>query len=209
MSDAHLEARRRSILEAATTVFSRKGIELATMAEVAAEAGISPGAIYRYFENKEQLAHGCMSLKAEAIEAEWQQTAEVPADPMSAFHELSRLTFAALNEPESRLDTMLALEQMLIAARGGAGAGPGPLDHNHDWEHDFPEVVQGIALRLQYARDRGQFPDDVDIDALAGALFAFYWGARVLRMVAPSLDTDGQLKAVKALMDHAMPGRQS
>ena len=199
VSDAHLEARRRSIIDAATTVFSRKGIELATMAEVAAEAGMSPGAIYRYFENKEQLAHGCMSIKTEAIESQWQQTDEVPADPMAAFNELSRLTFAALNEPESRIDTMLALEQMLMAARGG----PAAAEHN-EWEHDFPQVVEGIAVRLRRAMESGQLPPGTDVSSLAGALFSFYWGARLTRMLAPSVDTDAQLQAVRALMEHAV-----
>ncbi len=197
VSDAHLEARRRSIIDAATTVFSRKGIELATMAEVAAEAGISPGAIYRYFENKEQLAHGCMSIKTEAIESQWQQTEEVPADPMAAFNQLSRLTFAALHEPESRIDTMLALEQMLMAARGGEGG------ETSEWEHDFPQVVAGIAVRLQRARDKGQLPAGTDVQSLAGALFSFYWGARLTRMLAPSVDTDAQLQAVRTLMEGA------
>ena len=45
VSDAHLEARRQSIVLAACRIFSRKGVESATMAEIAAEAGISPGAI--------------------------------------------------------------------------------------------------------------------------------------------------------------------
>jgi AcrR family transcriptional regulator len=201
VSDAHLEARRRSIIDAATTVFSRKGIEIATMAEVAAEAGISPGAIYRYFANKEQLAHGCMSIKTEAIEAQWQQTDDVPVDPMAAFYELSRLTFAELNEPASRIDTMLALEQMLMAARGGPGAEVSP------WEDDFPQVVEGIAVRLRRAQENGQLPAGTDVHSLAGALFSFYWGARLTRMLAPSVDTDAQLKAVRTLMDGAAGAR--
>lgn len=197
VSDAHLEARRRSIIDAATTVFSRKGIELATMAEVAAEAGISPGAIYRYFENKEQLAHGCMSIKTEAIESQWQETEEVPADPMAAFNELSRLTFAGLNEPQSRVDTMLALEQMLMAARGDPGG------ETSEWENDFPQVVEGIAARLRRAQEKGQIPATTDVQSLAGALFSFYWGARITRMLAPSVDTDAQLAAVRTLMEGA------
>ena len=57
VSDAHLEARRLSILKAARRVFSEKGVAAATMADIAAVACCSPGAIYRYFESKEALVN--------------------------------------------------------------------------------------------------------------------------------------------------------
>ena len=203
VSDAHLEARKRSILDAACRVFSQKGIELATMAEVAAVAGISPGAIYRYFENKEELARGCMTSKAEAIEAQWEQTAVPSGDPMGAFADLSRLTFGALNDPASCVDTMLTVEQMLMMARGRA-----PVTAGHIRE-EFPAVVTGIAVRLQHAREAGQLPADIDPTALAGALFAFYWGARLVRMIDPETDTDAQLDALFRVLQHAAPVAKS
>lgn len=202
VSDAHLEARRRSILDAATCVFSQKGIELATMAEVAAVAGISPGAIYRYFENKAQLARGCMSAKTEAIEAQWEQPDEISGDPMGAFSDLSQLTFGALNDPASCVDTMLAVEQMLMMARGRAPETAPEIDA------EFPAVVTGIAMRLQRGLEAGQLPPDIDPTALAGALFAFYWGARLLRMIDPDANTDAQLDALVCLLHHADPTAQ-
>ena len=203
VSDAHLEARRRSILDAATCVFSQKGIEIATMAEVAALAGISAGAIYLYFENKDQLARGCMTAKIEAIEAQWEQPDETSGDAMGAFADLSRLTFGALNDPASRVDTMLAVERMLCLARGRAPEATSPIDE------EFPAVVTGIALRLQRAQQAGQLPTDVDATALAGTLFAFYWGARLVRMIDPDTDTDAQLEALFHVLSHAAPDKSA
>lgn len=202
VSDAHLEARKRSILDAATCVFSQKGIEIATMAEVAAAAGISPGAIYRYFENKDQLARGCMTAKADAIEAQWEQPDETSGDPMGAFSDLSRLTFGALNDPASRVDTMLVVEQMLMTARGHA---PETGDHIRA---EFPAVVTGMSMRLQRGQQAGQLPPDIDPTALAGALFAFYWGARLVRMIDPETDTDALLDALFRVLQHAAPAPQ-
>ena len=71
VSGAHLEARKQSILLAASEVFSMKGVEAATMAEIAARAGISPGAIYRYFPGKEDLARCCMEEGGDAVDSEW------------------------------------------------------------------------------------------------------------------------------------------
>src|SRR5271157_948659 len=45
---------RNKILEAAQRVFANKGSS-ATMAEVAAEAGVSQGLAYRYFASKEEI----------------------------------------------------------------------------------------------------------------------------------------------------------
>lgn len=49
--------RKRSvqILEAAAHVFAQKGYHAATTKEIAAQAGVSEGTIYNYFQNKEDL----------------------------------------------------------------------------------------------------------------------------------------------------------
>src|SRR5476649_1558878 len=45
--------RRTQILEAAIVCFAKRGFHQASMHDISAEAGISVGLIYRYFENKE------------------------------------------------------------------------------------------------------------------------------------------------------------
>lgn len=44
-----------AILDAAVTVFFRDGLERATTNAIAAEAGISPGSLYQYFSNREEI----------------------------------------------------------------------------------------------------------------------------------------------------------
>ncbi len=50
--------RPQQILDAALRCFARKGFHQTTMHDVSAEAGISVGLIYRYFDNKEALISG-------------------------------------------------------------------------------------------------------------------------------------------------------
>lgn len=52
------ESIRKSILEAAAAEFNEKGFENASMRQIASRAGITPGNIYRYFANKENLLEG-------------------------------------------------------------------------------------------------------------------------------------------------------
>ena len=54
-TDPYLLQRKIEILAAAQAVFVRHGFERSTMQAIADEAGISAGAIYRYFPSKESL----------------------------------------------------------------------------------------------------------------------------------------------------------
>lgn len=49
------EERRSQILEAALKVFAEKGFKRATNKDIADAAGVSPGLLYFYFDNKEDL----------------------------------------------------------------------------------------------------------------------------------------------------------
>jgi AcrR family transcriptional regulator len=49
------ERRRQQIMVAAKRVFSVKDFNRATMEDIAKEAELSPGTIYLYFKNKEEL----------------------------------------------------------------------------------------------------------------------------------------------------------
>jgi AcrR family transcriptional regulator len=196
VSDAHLEARRQSILVAATKVFSQKGIAAATMAEIASEAGISPGAIYRYFENKEQLARGCMNESAESLKQAW----ENPAALELSFDELSRLTFAAINAPGEDIDTQMFLERAMIAIREGNRA------ELKEFADEHEKVREGISFLMN--RQYGERLGDFDVPHLSEALYSFYWGARLLKLMVPEIDTNKQFEVVYALMGAAL-GYQS
>ena len=51
-------ARREHILDAALTCFARGGFHATTMQAICREAGVSPGALYVYFDSKEALIAG-------------------------------------------------------------------------------------------------------------------------------------------------------
>ncbi|HVZ06190.1 TetR/AcrR family transcriptional regulator [Hyphomicrobium sp.] len=62
-------ARRENILDAALTCFARGGFHATTMQAICREAGISPGALYVYFDSKEALIAGlCERDRAEFAE---------------------------------------------------------------------------------------------------------------------------------------------
>lgn len=56
------ERRRQQIIVAAKRVFSSRGFNRATMEDIAAEAELSPGTLYLYFKNKDEL-YASLSLR--------------------------------------------------------------------------------------------------------------------------------------------------
>jgi len=79
------EKRIEQILDAAMRVFARVGYARATTNAIAAEAGISPGSLYQFFDNKEQIAQALerryadllASTRGSAIETKAGQPLEV------------------------------------------------------------------------------------------------------------------------------------
>ena len=62
-------ARREHILDAALSCFARGGFHATTMQDICKEAGVSPGAVYVYFNGKEALIAGlCERDRAEFAE---------------------------------------------------------------------------------------------------------------------------------------------
>lgn len=56
------ERRRQQIMVAAKRVFTNKGFSKATMEDIATEAELSPGTLYLYFKNKDEL-YASLSLR--------------------------------------------------------------------------------------------------------------------------------------------------
>lgn len=63
---AHADQMRRRILEGAARAFARSGPQATSVPEIAAEAKVSVGLIYRYFSGKAELYAAACTLGAEA-----------------------------------------------------------------------------------------------------------------------------------------------
>lgn len=85
--------RQQEILEAAREVFFKKGIRRATVDDVAAQAEVSKGTVYLYFQSKESiLAH--LLLEGLAILLSQLEAAYAPQEPLSAEKRLRQLVEA-------------------------------------------------------------------------------------------------------------------
>lgn len=61
--------RKQVIIDAAVKVFLQKGFEKATVREIAKEAGITTGAIYHHYKNKDELIHDAVTKHIHFIDS--------------------------------------------------------------------------------------------------------------------------------------------
>jgi AcrR family transcriptional regulator len=117
-----------SILDAAETVFAHMGYEEATTNHIAAQAGISPGSLYQFFSNKEEIAQALATRYTEELQRAYDSVFSVEAaslpfplwldqiiDVLLAFHFAHPAFHVLLNTPVSSRVTSLthALPQEL------------------------------------------------------------------------------------------------
>lgn len=190
--EAYLEARRGEILEAARRAFTRKGTQTTTMVEIAEEAGLTPGAIYRYFPNKERLIAACFDANAEDVIGHWQNISP-DSDPVASTLDFARKAVEWLDTPAARTDTILHLEYVLELARTNDTAGLAALKAEND------RIVGDVEERVRAAQAAGGLPHTIDARRYAGALFSFYWGLRLRRVIDPTVETQGQLEQLLLL----------
>jgi len=117
-----------SILDAAETVFAHMGYEEATTNHIAAQAAISPGSLYQFFSNKEEIAQALATRYTEELQSAYDAVFSVEAvslplslwldqvvDTLLAFHFAHPAFHILLNTPVSSHVTSLthALRQEL------------------------------------------------------------------------------------------------
>jgi TetR/AcrR family transcriptional regulator, transcriptional repressor of aconitase len=116
VTQAHVDARTDSIVHAAMKSFVEKGIDAATVQDIATEAGISAGAIYRYFPGKEHVLRGVL----EHFHLENREMfAAARADTNSPLEALERAAFWALENHASKESCALWMEMSLASWRYG------------------------------------------------------------------------------------------
>jgi AcrR family transcriptional regulator len=171
------EERRQQILEAALTVFGQKGFNAANVSDVAAQAGVSQGTIYWYFESKEELLTQALLFFFENF---GQGTLEALAQCPTATEKLRALGQAMVGfATEAEGLFTLFLEFWASSARR---AETGQL-----WIGmlvEYKDLVVGI---IEEGIQNGEFAP-VDAEPLVWAIMAAYDGLAAYDMFLSDLD---------------------
>ncbi len=182
-------AQRDRILKAAQQCFIRHGFHAAGMAGIAAAADMSPGLIYRYFENKNaiilaiierQLAEKRANIDSLREQPDWEQR-------------ICALFAGWQRGDDTLMNAALFLEMSAEATRD-------------------PQIAEAIAAADREARERflqwfsehasaqGAAPEPADLRARALALQSFIEGLAIRAVREPDFDANRVVAAVRLLI---------
>ena len=156
VSQDHLDARRRQILDGARACFARYGYEGATVRRLEEATGLSRGAIFHHFRDKESLFLALAeddALRMADVVSE-QGLVQVMRDLLSAPEPTGE------EHPADWLGTRLEVSRRLRTDPEFRGR----------WAERSEQLTKATRERLTRQRDAGNLRDDVDVDVLTSFL---------------------------------------
>jgi AcrR family transcriptional regulator len=195
VTDEHVQARRRQILEAAFECFAEKGFHAATVQDICRKAGLSPGAVYGYFAGKEDIIAASCEEGVRADEALFARRDETVPE---AIDRIIREGMSELTAPEA--DAWLRVRVELWAEAQGSPRVRESLVALYDRYRAW------LAELLREGQERGEVRPEVDPDALARILIGLYQGLVIERTLRWGEDADPRqyVAAVRALVSGAV-----
>jgi TetR/AcrR family transcriptional repressor of uid operon len=188
--------RRTRILDAAEACFVRNGFHRTTMQDVATEAGMSAGNLYRYFPSKDAIVQGLTERDRRQL-AEDFAAFDGASDFMATFARLGRKHF----EEDSRDRAVLCLQIWAEATR------------NPDFGRiaaEFEADVTGrLTALLETARAAGQIAPSADPRAIATLICTLADGLFVRRAIVPDFDPAREIPPVMNLIGALVGGALS
>ncbi|MHC5904486.1 TetR/AcrR family transcriptional regulator [Streptomyces sp. S6] len=205
VSQAHLDARRRQIMEAAERRFASNGFHATSMQDVLKEADLSAGAVYRYFSGKDELIHAIVAEVIGTLGEVYREAAEEIPPPMPdelvprAMRSMMKARPALMDSGDWLFPRLLihVWTELLRNEELAAQVGEGYERVRAAWG----EVVRG------YKR-AGIMPEDADADALARAMIALAQGLMMQIAVLEATPADMEkalTDGVRALMSMRAP----
>jgi AcrR family transcriptional regulator len=176
LTPENLDARRREILDGARRCFAQFGYEGATVRRLEAEIGLSRGAIFHHFKDKE-------SLFFAVAEDDAAEMAEVVAE-----HGLVQVMRDLRNKDAGWLGVQLELSRRLRTDP----------DFRERWAARSDRIVKAARERLQRGVESGTLRTDVSVPTLSAFLELVLDGLVLHRAMGRS---DGDLEAVLDLVE--------
>lgn len=188
------EDRRHQILDAAGTCFARTGFHQTTMQDVAAEAGMSPGNIYRYFASKDALIAGMTERDRAMI----LQDFSAIADETNLIDALAGLARKHLVEGTCG-QSALALE---IWSEGARNPAVGAMIRGIE-----RAVHEGLCDVLRRVQSQGRVAPGVNVDDVARFIGTLVDGLFKRRALEDDFDGEWAVALIVAVTEAALSGR--
>ncbi len=161
---------RTLILDTAEQVFREKGVGHTTLAEIAAAAGVTRGAIYWHFDNKAALLQAMNDRVHLPLEAMHQALADIAlTDPLAKMRESAHgvLKQVAQDPRSRRVFEIFSFKCEFVGDMAEM------LERQRESRR---HCLRDMEENLRHAVEKGQLPGDVDIERTAVGLYALVDG---------------------------------
>jgi TetR/AcrR family transcriptional repressor of uid operon len=183
--------RRDEILAAAQRCFVRSGFHQTSMHEICAEAGMSPGNLYRYFPSKEAIIAGIAERDRAEVAREFANV-DLSHGFFAVLEGMAKHHFAARPDEQVKLCT----EVMAEARRN-----PEIARISAAFDAD---VHRWLVELCQAAAERGDIASDVDFDAVATMLMIIADGVWWRRALDPKFKPEAVLPIFMDITRHML-----
>ncbi len=180
--------RREHILDAAERCFALSGFHRTSMQAICQAAGVSPGALYIYFDSKEALIAGIAERDRAAFQERFEGLSQAP-DLTGALRSLAEHYF--VDEPAHK--RLMCIEIGLEATRNPR---VGEIYQAVD-----AHVRASFEALFQRLADEGRIRPSLDIPALAQVFFTIGDGLFWRRAIDPAFDPGKALPAALAVIE--------
>jgi AcrR family transcriptional regulator len=194
----HLDARRRQIVDAAIACFARDGFHRATMQDICREAGLSAGAVYRYFASKDEIVEA-IADERHAREAGFIERAEGSGGGIEGLRELGRAFFSSLADPDERRRRLLGVQVWAEALRN-------PAVHRLVMRGTERQIEE-VAKLAREAQERGELDESLVPNGVARVMTALFQGFVLQQAWDERADVATYFETVEAMVDALAPAR--
>ncbi len=193
VSQSHLDARRRQILDAAIDCFAREGFHQTTMQDIVEQSALSPGAIYTYFKSKEDIIEA-IARERNRRDHGRMLAAQQQRDTDSGFRQLTHDFFETLrSDPEERKLRRLGIQIWAEALRN-----PRILELVR---HGIDETRGVFTDMVAQAQQRNEMPVTLPANALARVMMAVFLGFIVQQAWDDQVEVDPYVAVLEAIVD--------
>ncbi|MEV8592197.1 TetR/AcrR family transcriptional regulator [Streptomyces sp. NPDC052012] len=173
VSQEHLDARRRQILDGAALCFARNGFHATSMQDVLKEADLSAGAVYRYFSGKDELITAIVTDVLDTVRGTFEQAAQESPPPTPDV--LIPRTLGRMRElrPATLDGGEWMFPRLMIQVWTETTRSP---ELAAVLEEGYRKVRAAWAKVVEKYKDAGLMPADADADAMARTMIALAQG---------------------------------
>ncbi|WP_250027820.1 TetR/AcrR family transcriptional regulator [Paractinoplanes maris] len=188
VSEDHLTARREQILAAARACFLRKGLHTTSMQDLIKEAGLSVGAVYRYFKSKDEIIAAIAEGVVGGISA---QIDEVASRRLPLFESMALLL--EVIDQQTGPDGALPIA-LQVWAEATIDPAIGAIVHER-----YTGLRARLRVLVEHAAEAGELPAGADLDEVTSAVYSMLPGYGLQRLLIGNPSREGYLRGMQAL----------